>query len=161
MSAPATSSFTSVNIFGVGVSWPVRAGDFVRATSPKPPAIISKDFPEELTVNPDLLKSLRKVHATFKCQLTTTAFECLGTAARRVHEPLELPCAPVALKSATMGAHRKVARLKEVYEIRHFGRCAKLASASNRLLEVGRIALESHASGSRPAAPHSLEGNLA
>jgi sugar/nucleoside kinase (ribokinase family) len=44
-------------------------------------AITSKDFPERLTGERDLLKSLPMVHAQFKCRLTAATLGCMGVIA--------------------------------------------------------------------------------
>jgi len=160
MSASATCSFTSVDVVGVGASRPVRAGNFVRATSAKSPQIISKGSPEELTGNPHLLKSLRKIHATFNCQLTVTALGCLGSLAWSIHELLEFYGASAALKSALTAAHRHIAMPKKFHELQRFGECAKQTFSLNQLLEVDRVAFEARVSNTRTA-PHSRKGNHA
>ena len=43
--------------------------------------ITSKDFPERLTCEPDLLKSLPKIHADFKCRVTAATLGRLGVLA--------------------------------------------------------------------------------
>jgi len=53
--------------------------------------ITSKDFPERLTGEGDLLKSLPKIHARFKCRITSATLGCAGVIAWNGKQFLQCP----------------------------------------------------------------------